>query len=116
MSGGETANTSLINDWLNWGGVLNPAFFTIIFFEIWWLNVARNIDLGICVFVRKPHTLRHPHASRLVQLGMSIYEVQKILGHADIRTTMRYAHLEEAAVNGKARDLINGLNRVGLGQ
>jgi len=44
---------------------------------------------------------------------MSIYEVQKILGHADIRTTMRYAHLEDAAVNGRARDLINELNRDG---
>lgn len=57
------------------------------------------------------HTLRHTHASRLVQLGMSVYEVQKILGHADIRTTMRYAHLEEKTVSSKARNLINKLNQ-----
>jgi len=25
---------------------------------------------------------------------MSIYEVKEILGHSDIKTTMRYAHLE----------------------
>lgn len=57
------------------------------------------------------HTFRHTHASRLIQLGMSIYEVQKILGHSDIRTTMRYAHLEETEVTGRARDLINALNK-----
>ena len=56
------------------------------------------------------HTLRHTHASRLVQMGMSIYEVQKVLGHNDIRTTMRYAHLEQVDVHTRARDLINGLN------
>jgi len=56
------------------------------------------------------HTLRHTHASRLVQMGMSIYEVQKILGHNDIRTTMRYSHLEQVDVHTRARDLINSLN------
>ena len=56
------------------------------------------------------HTLRHTHASRLVQMGMSVYEVQKVLGHSDIRTTMRYAHLEQTQVHTRARDLINSLN------
>jgi integrase len=40
------------------------------------------------------HTLRHTHATRLIQNGLSLYEVQAMLGHTDIRTTMRYAHLE----------------------
>lgn len=53
------------------------------------------------------HTLRHTHASRLIQHGMSVYEVRSILGHADIRTTMRYAHLEQRAVTQKARDLVD---------
>lgn len=39
------------------------------------------------------HTLRHTCASRLVQRGVSIYKVQKFLGHSDIRMTERYAHL-----------------------
>lgn len=39
------------------------------------------------------HTLRHTCASRLVQAGVSIYKVQKFLGHSDIRMTERYAHL-----------------------
>jgi integrase len=56
------------------------------------------------------HTLRHTHATRLIQNGMTIYEVKEILGHSDIRTTMRYAHLEKKAVFRKAKDLIERLN------
>lgn len=55
------------------------------------------------------HTLRHTHATRLIQNGLSVYEVQAVLGHADIKTTMRYAHLEQIAVTSKARDVINNL-------
>ncbi len=57
------------------------------------------------------HTLRHTLASRLVQNGMSIYEVREILGHTDIKTTMRYAHLEQRHVSAKARDIIDALSR-----
>jgi integrase len=57
------------------------------------------------------HTLRHTHASRLIQNGMSVYEVKEILGHTDIKTTLRYAHLEQRQVSSKARDVINRLNR-----
>lgn len=53
------------------------------------------------------HTLRHTHASRLIQHGMSVYELKSILGHSDIRTTMRYAHLEEKVVTMKARKLVD---------
>ncbi|WP_199484282.1 tyrosine-type recombinase/integrase [Thiocapsa marina] len=39
------------------------------------------------------HDLRHSFASALVNAGRSIYEVQKLLGHAKVTTTERYAHL-----------------------
>lgn len=39
------------------------------------------------------HTLRHTFASRLVQRGIPIQTVSKLLNHSTIQMTMRYAHL-----------------------
>ena len=39
------------------------------------------------------HDLRHSFASFMIMNGLNIFEVSKLLGHADIKTTMRYAHL-----------------------
>jgi site-specific recombinase XerD len=44
------------------------------------------------------HDLRHSFASFLVNAGRSIYEVQELLGHADIKTTSRYAHLSRESL------------------
>jgi integrase len=41
------------------------------------------------------HDLRHNFASLLINSGRSLYEVQKLLGHASISTTQRYAHLTQ---------------------
>jgi hypothetical protein len=37
------------------------------------------------------YTCRHTFASRLVQRGVDLYRVQKLLGHRDAAMTMRYA-------------------------
>ncbi len=39
------------------------------------------------------HTLRHTFASHLAMKGVSIQKIQTLLGHTDVKTTMRYAHL-----------------------
>ena len=41
------------------------------------------------------HDLRHSFASFLVNAGRTLYEVQKILGHTQVKTTQRYAHLSQ---------------------
>ncbi|MBL4682554.1 MAG: site-specific integrase [Pseudomonadales bacterium] len=56
------------------------------------------------------HDLRHTAASRLVQNGLSLLEVSKILGHSTIQMTMRYAHLEQSETAKKMRDVLNKVN------
>ena len=41
------------------------------------------------------HDLRHSFASMLINHGRSLYEVQQILGHTQVKTTQRYAHLQQ---------------------
>lgn len=46
------------------------------------------------------HDLRHSAATRMVGAGVDIVMVKDILGHSDIRTTMRYAHaITERSLN-----------------
>jgi integrase len=44
------------------------------------------------------HDLRHSFASFLINAGRSLYEVQNILGHSQLNTTQRYAHLSQATL------------------
>ena len=48
------------------------------------------------------HDLRHTYASILINKGASIYEVQKLLGHASVNMTQRYAQLFPDTLHAKA--------------
>jgi integrase len=52
---------------------------------------ALLIKAGITGF--RIHDCRHTFASRLVQRGVDLYRVQKLLGHASPVMTQRYSHL-----------------------
>lgn len=54
-----------------------------------WDSARRVTDLADV----RIHDLRHSYASFLVNAGRSLYEVQRLLGHTQIKTTQRYAHL-----------------------
>ena len=40
-----------------------------------------------------PHVLRHTAATEMLNQGIDIYKVSKILGHSDIKTTTIYLHV-----------------------
>lgn len=53
------------------------------------------------------HNLRHTCASLLSKAGVSAVEIQRLLGHSDIKTTLRYIHYSD-------KDLVKAVNRVQL--
>ena len=55
-----------------------------------------------------PHSLRHAYATHLVEAGVELTEVQSILGHHSILTTVRYTHLTDQTKH-HAIDRINAL-------
>ena len=54
------------------------------------------------------HDLRHSFASFLVNEGVSLYVVQALLGHANARTTQRYAHLASDTLTD-ATEIVDGI-------
>lgn len=50
-----------------------------------------------------PHTLRHTYATELLREGFNIREVQQLLRHADIRTTVLYTHVVDVELQAKVR-------------
>jgi site-specific recombinase XerD len=51
------------------------------------------------------HSLRHAFATHLIEAGVDLPTVQRLLGHGHISTTMRYVHLARARVTATTSPL-----------
>ena len=54
-----------------------------------WNWVRKEAKLGDL----RLHDLRHSAASFMINAGVNLFAVDKVLGHADHQSTMRYSHL-----------------------
>jgi site-specific recombinase XerD len=54
-----------------------------------------------------PHRLRHTLATRLLNAGMDITHIQKLLGHEHINTTLIYAHVLDATLEANYRQAMS---------
>ena len=64
-----------------------------------------------------PHSLRHSYATHLIEAGVSLQDVQHILGHHSILTTNRYTHLttQTEALATQRIDALMGRFNLGWG-
>jgi len=69
-----------------------PAFYSI------WRSRMRKLGMSY-----NPHALRHGCATKWLNGGANIREVQVLLGHSSITTTQRYTHI----ISEQLRELVN---------
>jgi integrase len=70
-----------------------------------WNTARKSIGLSEV----RMHDLRHSFASLLINSGRTLYEVQHILGHTQVKTTQRYAHLSQDTLLAAANSATNAL-------
>ena len=59
------------------------------------------------------HDLRHTYASLAINSGASLYDVQKLLGHATSQMTQRYAHLADTSLRAATENVASQISGVG---
>ncbi|HRH50220.1 MAG TPA: tyrosine-type recombinase/integrase [Panacibacter sp.] len=73
------------------------------------LSFCRSVDLEE-VLRANTHSLRHSYATHLLENGTDITYIQKLLGHNDIKTTLRYTHVSNKDI-GKIESPLDKIMR-----
>lgn len=64
--------------------------------EMLWVLVKKYVRRAGLNDKVSPHTLRHSFATHLLAGGADLRTVQELLGHANIRTTQHYTHVDRS--------------------
>jgi len=64
----------------------------------WLRSCTARISKATGIEKLSPHRLRHTCATRLLNAGMNITHIQKILGHKMLNTTLIYARVQDATL------------------
>jgi len=61
-----------------------------------------------------PHTFRHCFATHLLEQGVNLLIIQRLMGHSDLRNTLKYLHVQKLAVDQVVNPLDELKNMEGL--
>jgi site-specific recombinase XerD len=71
----------------------------------------RQLGEDAGVLAVSPHRLRHTFATRLINLGVPITTIQHLLGHTNLNTTQRYAHVADPTIEREYRQAMQILEK-----
>ena len=91
-----------VNEWV-FPGIIEGSFFQGT--PKVWLRVRKHADLNDV----RLHDLRHTAASFGLAGGLGLEVIGKLLGHKDVKTTRRYAHLSDGYMKAAAETMADGI-------
>jgi integrase/recombinase XerD len=71
--------------------------------EMLWILVKKYVKRAGVHAKASPHTLRHSFATHVLAGGADLRTVQELLGHANIRTTQHYTHVDRTRLQAVHR-------------